>query len=186
MPFLPYMIGQISDVAQVAPDLSMEIRPSNLSTTFMPNQNRGLFAVQPIPKGTIIFPQFGNIPAPFNDALIDLTELIVAESSTAFYNVFTTWIIEIADLLTRRNVAGYAQFIFDLEKTETLDPYTQKIIIMAKTLRKFFVKNYLLSNSNVDLVRYEKEQTGSEKISKELYECFTKTTSPICPSPYKN
>ncbi len=79
---------------------------------------------------------------------------------------FTSWILIVLELLTKRNLAGYAQLVLDLEKTERGDPIFPRIQIMAETLRRFYVGSYL--TDRIDLERYDRENDSDEKIGKEL------------------
>ena len=81
---------------------------------------------------------------------------------------FTTWILELLELLTERNLAGYAQFIFDLQRTEVNDPYSDKIKGIAKILRNSYVKNYLDNNKNVNFEAYAKDHNSDKSIGTQL------------------
>ena len=245
--FMPYICAPVSGVLQVDPTIKLTLQPSMLSTTFLPECNLGLFTISPIPKDTIILPQFGEQEAPFNDAMVDLTNLIKARTSREMYQAwkemqtnyydlpriqervnvrmvvdsrgrmfyqtmkdipgntellriygFTSWILIVLELLTKRNLAGYAQLVLDLERTERGDPIFPRIQIMAETLRRFYIGPLGSGRSpqdapasagplgsgrspqdapasagpyltdKIDLERYDRENDSDEKMGSEL------------------
>ena len=214
-PYMPYIWAPVSSTLQVDPTVRLILQQSTLPTTFLPGRNQGLFTTSPISKDTIILQQFGEQEAPFNDAMIDLTNLINAKTSCDMYRAwkeihanyydlpriqervnvrmvldnrgnmyyqtmkdipantellriygFTAWLFTVLELLTKRNLAGYAQLVFDLEKSEIGDPMFGRIQIMAETLRQFFMGPYLIDR--VDLERYDRENASDEKVGNEL------------------
>ena len=218
----PYIVAPLLRPGKVNPTVELEIRTSQLKTTFPPGKEKGLFTVKPLAKGMIILAQVEETDAPFNDAQVNFTPFLRVKSSFELYQAFlhlkedyynleqvqekvnvrmvidprgnmfwevikdvpagaellrlyglSTWIIETMDLLTRRNLAGYAQFVFDLEEGSEDDPLKTRIQILAETLRGHFLSDHLILPWKVDLAKYEKDhEKNEEKIGDYLIQMF--------------
>lgn len=58
---------------------------------------------------------------------------------------FTTWTLELFDILTNKNIVGFAHFIDDLSKSSSGDPYEARINTLRKALESYD-KNIFTTN----------------------------------------
>lgn len=84
---------------------------------------------------------------------------------------FTTWILELPELMTEKKLAGFAQFVFDLEKSETNDPYHSRIRRLAYIFRDM-LSNFMIDESHVDFEKYEKETITDKKVGTDILNHF--------------
>lgn len=207
-PFIPYICGKVARQLTVNPDVVLEIKNSTLKSGFIKGKHKGVFTKTFLPKTTVIcrvsaLATANPIDVLFNDGMVDLEPLIIAETSQETYKAwknmrrlyydlekakniinirmvadganniyyesikeipagselirfygFTTWILETFELLTNRNVAGFAKFIHELNGTIAGDPYEFRAKKLNTVLSRF-VPNV----ENIDLARYDDDNT---------------------------
>lgn len=61
---------------------------------------------------------------------------------------FTTWILELFEILTNKNIVGFAQFIDYLFKNITNDPYEDRIKILHLALSQYGIKDIFTIDRN--------------------------------------
>jgi len=65
---------------------------------------------------------------------------------------FTTWTLELFEILTNKNIVGFAHFINDLLETTAGDPYEYRIELLHKCLSQYGIKDIF----KVDRDKYDK------------------------------
>jgi len=68
---------------------------------------------------------------------------------------FTTWTLELFDILTNRNIAGFSKFIQELESTSKGDPYEERIRILRIAL-----KSIIPETDTTNLAEYDEKHSS--------------------------
>lgn len=204
---IPYLSGNTDRILSVDPDISLDVRPSELPSKFIDGRNMGLFTLALIPEGTIISSKFVE-ESKMNDAMVDLTDILQANTSEQIYHAwmsmkntyydikktkrdvnvrmimdgnrnifyeaiqdipankelvriygFTTWVLEILDILTNKTIVGFAQFIDELSKVSSHDPYEFRILSLRDALGKYGINNIFAINRVEYDANVEDQQT---------------------------
>lgn len=90
IPIAPYVCATTNRKIIVSSDISLVLRPSKLSTTFIEGKNMGVFTEKFIPNRTIIM-TFASDPImahKFNDAAMDLTSILQGDTSEKAYQAW--------------------------------------------------------------------------------------------------
>lgn len=83
---IPYLCTVTDDILTVDPTVDLEVQPSKLNSSFINGRTMGLFTKRSINKGTIIMKL--EKESMINDGIVDLTDILTAETSGATYNAW--------------------------------------------------------------------------------------------------
>jgi hypothetical protein len=197
-PVIPYICAKTDKTLSVDPKVSLMIKPSTLSSTFIQGKHMGLFSENFIPKGTVVLKITGDetMDIKMNDGAVDLEPILHADTSEKTYNAwmnlkktyydlekikrvvnvrmvsngttiayetiqdipaggelirvygFTTWTLELFEILTNKNIVGFAQFIDYLTKNVIGDPYDDRIKRLHQALSKYGIKDIFTIDRN--------------------------------------
>jgi hypothetical protein len=209
---LKFMMGEVSYPLEVDRTLVLRVDKSTLPSLFISERANGLFCTSDIKEGTVIMKVRPTSPCIMNDGMVDLNEILLAQTSMAMYNAwwnlylsyynvdhavvrvnvkmvrdsnhtvyyhamkdipigtelvrmygFTTWIMELFDIMTNKTIVGFARFVDEFSRDLVGDPYVEKIHALREALIKLGINNIF----TLDLREYDTTMESVTSINME-------------------